>query len=125
MLIAPLLALALAQQPATPAPAAPALAPSPIAKIVIASGPRMTLQAGDSVQIAAEARDADGKPVPNAALRFFAAGSARFEGRVDSAGFVRSGSTGTIPVTVVASVPGTRPVIERLDVVMVPGPAEP
>jgi len=124
MLIAPLLVLALVQQqPAAPAPAAPALAPSPIAKIVIASGPRMTLQAGDSAQIAAEARDADGKPVTNAALRFFAAGSARFEGRVDSAGFVRSGSTGTIPVTVVASVPGTRPVIERLDVVMVPGPA--
>ena len=122
MLIAPLLVLALVQQqPAAPAPAA--LAPSPIAKIVIASGPRMTLQAGDSAQIAAEARDADGKPVTNAALRFFAAGSARFEGRVDSAGFVRSGSTGTIPVTVVASVPGTRPVIERLDVVMVPGPA--
>ncbi len=124
MLIAPLLVLALVQQqPAAPAPAAPALAPSPIAKIVIASGPRMTLQAGDSAQIAAEARDADGKPVANAALRFFAAGSARFEGRVDSAGFVRSGSTGTIPVTVVASVPGTRPVIDRLDVVMVPGPA--
>ena len=124
MLIAPLLVLALVQQqPAAPAPAAPALAPSPIAKIVIASGPRMTLQAGDSAQIAAEARDADGKPVTNAALRFFAAGSARFEGRVDSAGFVRSGSTGTIPVTVVASVPGTRPVTERLDVVMVPGPA--
>lgn len=124
MLIAPLLVLALVQQqPAAPAPAAPALAPSPIAKIVIASGPRMTLQAGDSAQIAAEARDADGKPVTNAALRFFAAGSARFEGRVDSAGFVRSGSTGTIPVTVVASVPGTRPVIDRLDVVMVPGPA--
>jgi hypothetical protein len=122
MLIAPLLVLALVQQqPAAPAPAA--LAPSPIAKIVIASGPRMTLQAGDSAQIAAEARDADGKPVANAALRFFAAGSARFEGRVDSAGFVRSGSTGTIPVTVVASVPGTRPVIDRLDVVMVPGPA--
>lgn len=122
MLIAPLLVLALVQQqPAAPAPAA--LAPSPIAKIVIASGPRMTLQAGDSAQIAAEARDADGKPVTNAALRFFAAGSARFEGRVDSAGFVRSGSTGTIPVTVVASVPGTRPVIDRLDVVMVPGPA--
>jgi hypothetical protein len=122
MLIAPLLVLALVQQqPAAPAPAA--LAPSPIAKIVIASGPRLTLQAGDSAQIAAEARDADGKPVTNAALRFFAAGSARFEGRVDSAGFVRSGSTGTIPVTVVASVPGTRPVIDRLDVVMVPGPA--
>lgn len=122
MLIVTLLALAVQQQPATPAPAA-ALAPSPIARIVIASGPRMTIEAGDSVRISAEPRDADGKAVPNASLRFFAAGSARFEGRVDSTGFVRSGSTGTIPVTVVASVPGTRPVIERLEVVMVPGPA--
>ncbi|MGE5092696.1 MAG: Ig-like domain-containing protein [Bacillota bacterium] len=124
MLIATLLAVAALQQPAqAQAPAAPALAPSPIAKIVIASGPRMTLQAGDSVRIAAEAQDSAGKPVPNAVLRFFAAGSARFEGRVDSTGFVRSGSTGTIPVTVVGSVPGSRPVIERLEVVMVPGPA--
>ena len=121
MLIVTLLALAAQQQPATPAP--PALAPSPIASIVIPSGSRMTIEAGDSVRIRAEPRDADGKAVPNASLRFFAAGSARFEGRVDSTGFVRSGSTGTIPVTVVASVPGTRPVIERLEVVMVPGPA--
>src|SRR4029078_2455789 len=38
-------------------------------------------------------------------------------------GLVRSGSTGTIPVTVVALVPGTRPVTEVVEVKMVPGPA--
>jgi uncharacterized protein YjdB len=42
---------------------------------------------------------------------------------VDTTGLVRSGSTGTIPVTVVALVPGTRPVTEVVEVKMLPGPA--
>lgn len=124
MLNASLLMLAALQQPAAgPAAAPPALMPSPVARIYIASGARMTVRAGDSVHIAAEARDSAGHAVPNATLRFFPSGAARFEGRVDSTGFVRSGSTGTIPVTIVASVPGSRPVIDRVEVVMVAGPA--
>ncbi|HEX5829477.1 MAG TPA: Ig-like domain-containing protein, partial [Gemmatimonadaceae bacterium] len=45
------------------------------------------------------------------------------EGTVDSTGLVQSGSTGTLPVAAIALVPGARPVIERVDVRMVPGPA--
>jgi hypothetical protein len=82
-----------------------------------------TVIAGDSLQLVARALDAAGRVVPNVRFVFLAAGTARFEGRVDSTGFVRSGSTGTIPVTVTALVPGGRPVIERVDVKMVPGPA--
>jgi hypothetical protein len=82
-----------------------------------------TVAAGDSLQLKAEALDASGRVVPGIQFAFLAAGTARFEGSVDSAGFVRSGSTGTIPVTVTALVPGGRPVIERIEVRMVPGPA--
>ncbi len=124
MLLSTLVVLAAFQQPVAGSPApAPTLAVSPIASIYVASGPRMTVTAGDSVRIVAEPRDAAGHPVANASMRYFASGAARFEGRVDSTGYVRSGSTGTIPVTIVASVPGTRPVIEHVDVVMVPGAA--
>jgi hypothetical protein len=82
-----------------------------------------TVVAGDSLQLVAQALDASGRVVPNVRIRFVAAGSARFEGRVDSAGLVRSGSTGTIPVTVTAFVPGAAPVVTRVEVKMVPGPA--
>ncbi|HKS05913.1 MAG TPA: Ig-like domain-containing protein [Gemmatimonadaceae bacterium] len=82
-----------------------------------------TVIAGDSMQLVARALDATGQPVPGARFLFNAASSARFEGRVDTAGFVRSGSTGTIPVTVSAFVPGGRPVVTTINVKMVPGPA--
>ena len=38
-----------------------------------------------------------------------------FEGSVDSLGLVTAGSTGTIPVVAVATMPGTRPVVARTD----------
>ena len=42
---------------------------------------------------------------------------------MDSTGLVRTGSTGSIVVSVVASVPGAKPFIDRIKVRMVPGPA--
>jgi hypothetical protein len=82
-----------------------------------------TVVAGDSLQLVARAFDASGQAVAGARFLFNPAGSARFEGRVDTAGFVRSGSTGTIPVTVTAFLPGARPVVTTVNVRMVPGPA--
>jgi hypothetical protein len=112
-----ILSLTVVQQPA-PAQELPA---SPIADIVVT--PRApVLSAGDSLRLDAQPRDGNGRPIEGAMVRFIAAGG-RFEGTVDSTGLVRSGSTGTIPVTVVAMVPGTRPVIRRVEVRMVPGPA--
>ena len=104
------------QQPASSAPA------SPIARLVVQPASR-TMIAGDTLRLRAHALDAAGAPVAGAIIRFQPSPSARFEGTVDSAGLVRSGSTGTIPITVAALVPGTRPVIERLEIRMVPGPA--
>jgi hypothetical protein len=77
---------------------------------------------GDTLRLTAQAVDASGQPVPNARIRFSGQG-ARFEGSVDSLGLVTAGATGTIPVAVVALVPGVRPVVHRVDVQMVPGPA--
>jgi hypothetical protein len=104
-----------AQQPAP-------TAPSPIARIEVLPGTTLQLSAGDSLRLTARALDSNGQPVPDASVRFFGAGG-RFEGTVDSTGLIRSGSTGTLAVSVVARVTGTKPVVERVEVHMVPGPA--
>lgn len=122
MMISALALLASLQQPQTPAPPPPpTLAPSPIAKVVVTPG-NPTVTAGDTLRLYAQALDSAGRPVENVRIRFNSAGG-RFEGRVDSSGLVMSGSTGTIPVSIVASVTGSRPVVQRVEVKMVPGPA--
>ena len=93
-----------------------------IAKVVVQPGLKITVPAQDTLRINATAVDVDGKAVPGATVRFFGQGG-RFEGEVDSTGLVRSGATGTLTITVVARVPGGRPVSERIEVQMVPGPA--
>lgn len=106
-----------AQQPAQPS----APRPSPVARIVVSPAQKV-VNAGDTLRLSAEARDAAGAVVPGVEFRFAAAG-ARFEGSIDVTGLVTSGSTGTLPGVVTAIVPGTAPAIERFTVQMVPGPA--
>jgi hypothetical protein len=113
-------ALLAAVQQAQPQ-AAPALPPSPIARITVTPS-RRAVTAGDTLRLRAEVRDDEGRPVPNATISFRQAG-AWFEGEVDSTGLVSAGATGTLPVSVIALVPGSRPVIERVEVAMLPGPA--
>ena len=113
-----------AQIPSTaPAPqaAAPAGAPSTIARIIVSPVQRV-MNAGDTLRLTAEARDAANKVIPGVQFRFSGAG-ARFEGTVDATGLVTSGSTGTMPVAVVAILPGEQPKVERVEVRMVAGPA--
>ena len=105
--------LASAAQPATPAASAPA-------KLVVTPATRV-IAAGDTLRLRAEARDADGKTVA-ALIRYRLAGG-RFEGAVDSTGLVTGGSTGTLDVIVSAIVPGAKPIIERVHVRVVAGPA--
>lgn len=78
--------------------------------------------AEDTLRLRARVLDANGQPVPGANIRFIAAGG-RFEGDVEPTGLVRSGSTGTLPVTVVAQLPGQPTLTQRVEVRMVPGPA--
>lgn len=116
------LSLAVAgMQQTPPAPRTEQLAPSPVAQIVVTPA-QPVVTAGDSLRLRAEARDAAGRPVAQAQVTFRSAGG-RFEGTVDSTGLVISGSTGTVPVSVVALVPGSRPFVHRVEVKMVPGPA--
>jgi hypothetical protein len=89
--------------------------------VVSPANPTMTAQ--DTLRLSAQAFDASGAPVSNVRYRYVQSNNARFEGRVDTTGLVRSGSTGTIPVTVIAIVPGTRPVTQVVEVKMLPGPA--
>jgi hypothetical protein len=101
-------------------PQAQTLPPSPVAKVVVTPAHR-SVTVGDSLQLQAEAVDASGQRVVGAQVRFVAGGG-WFEGSVDSTGLVRAGAVGTLPVTAVALVPGSRPVVERLEVRMLPGP---
>jgi len=75
---------------------------------------------GDSLRIGAQLVDARGAVVPNAIIRFNAQGG-RFQGAVDSLGWVRAGSPGTVPIAITAIVPGGRPVVEKIEVRIVPG----
>ncbi|MGQ0766413.1 MAG: LVIVD repeat-containing protein [Gemmatimonadota bacterium] len=88
--------------------------------VVTPSAPRMI--ARDTLRLSAQLMDESGRPVTGARIRFFAAAGA-FEGAVDSLGLVTSGAVGKIPVTVSALVPGSRPIVTRVEVHMVPGPA--
>jgi len=110
-MIALTLVLALQQQPQ--APPTPSAA-SPIAHVTITPETR-TMTAGDTLRFSAQAVDSSGSPVASALIRFVGSGG-RFEGRVDSAGLVSAGSTGVLGVTAIASVPGTRPVMEGVEI---------
>jgi hypothetical protein len=112
MLVLALSAL-LAQQPAQPAPRPARIVISPANPVVIAE---------DSLRLTARVYDATGAEIRGARVRFVPAGG-RFEGDVDPTGLIQSGSTGTLPVTVVAQVEGHPPLTERVEVKMVPGPA--
>jgi len=95
------------------------LPPSPIQRIVITPSPA-TMVAQDTLRLRAQALDANGREVADVVFRYLPSSGARFEGTVTQDGLVRSGATGTLPVTVSATLPGVAPVIERIEVVMVP-----
>ena len=122
MIASPVLFLLAVQVQTTPRDTTATLSASPIARLDV-SPANPTMIAQDTLRLTARALDAAGAAVPGVRFRFVQSSGARFEGRVDSTGLVRSGSTGTIPVTVVALVPGTRPVTKVVEVRMLPGPA--
>ena len=103
-------AQAAAQQPAA----------STVARIAITPNVR-EVTAGDTVRFTAQPLDAAGRPVANARVRFSSVGGEG--GEIDSSGTLIAGSTGVMPIAVVALVPGERPKVERIDLRLVPGPA--
>ena len=126
MILSLVLLAAFQQQPAAPtAPPPPkpvGLAPSPIATLQVSPGTKVTMSAYDTLRLRTVALDAGGKLVDGVTYRYMPAGG-RFEGKVDTTGLVQSGSTGNLGVSVIATVPGTKPVVEKVDIRMVPGPA--
>ena len=109
------------RQAVTPATQQGTLPQSPVARLVVTPA-QPTVTAGDTLRLRAQALNAAGEPVPNARILFQAAG-AHFEAEVDQEGLVFGGSTGTVPVTVAAVVPGSRPLTQQVEVRIVPGPA--
>ncbi|HZO19407.1 MAG TPA: Ig-like domain-containing protein [Gemmatimonadaceae bacterium] len=97
------------------------LRPSPVARLVIAPAQR-TVTAGDTLRLQVQAVDSSGQEVRGARIIFQKVG-AYFEGEVDSTGLVTAGSPGVMPISVVALMEGARPVVERIELRMVPGPA--
>ena len=81
-----------------------------------------TVAVGDSLRLVVEPLDQAGNVVSGATIRFGAQGG-RFQGSVDSLGWVRAGSPGTVPISVSAMTPNGRPVAERVEVRIVAGPA--
>ncbi|HEV8364396.1 MAG TPA: Ig-like domain-containing protein, partial [Gemmatimonadaceae bacterium] len=81
-----------------------------------------SIAVGDSLRLVVEPLDQAGNVVSGATIRFSAQGG-RFQGSVDSLGWVRGGSPGTVPISVSATTSGGRPVAERVEVRIVPGPA--
>lgn len=118
MLLAALALLVQVQQPATPP--TPSMNVTPVADLTITPA-AATLIPGDTLRLVAVARDSSGKPLDNVRIRFTAGG--RFEAKVDSTGLVQAGSTGTIPVTAIAVVPGAKPVVRHVEIKIVAGPA--
>jgi hypothetical protein len=77
---------------------------------------------GDSLRLVAQVVDSSGREVPGAVVRFVPAGG-WFRGGVDSLGWVRGGAPGIIPMQVVATAGTARPIMERVEVRVLPGPA--
>jgi hypothetical protein len=88
---------------------------------IVVSPAAPTVAAGDSLQLTATAFDAAGRPV-DAIIRFGPFGGQQ-EADVYPGGLVIGGAPAVIPAGVMALVQGTRPVIERFDIRVVPGPA--
>lgn len=81
-----------------------------------------TVTVGDSLRLVVEPLDQSGNVVSGATIRFNVQGG-RFQGSVDSLGWVRAGSPGTIPISVSAMLPGGRPVADKIEVRLLPGAA--
>jgi hypothetical protein len=115
MLIPVLMFAVVLQQPAQQA------GTSAIARVAIIPA-TPSVVAGDTLRLRAQAVDAQGKVVSDARI-LYQSGGLPFEASIDTAGLVTAGAVGTFPVVVSAVSGGGKPVIERVMVRIVPGPA--
>jgi len=107
--------------PSLPRPLSAQATPQAVERLRITPAAR-TIAVGDSLLLTVQAVDSRGQAIPGAIVRFNAQGG-RFQGAVDSLGWVRAGAPGTVPIAVTAMVPGGRPIVEKIEVRITPGPA--
>jgi hypothetical protein len=98
-----------------------AVAQAPVVERLRITPAVRTVTVGDSLRLVVQAVDSRGNPVQGAIVRFNAQGG-RFQGAVDSLGWVRAGTPGTIPIAITGMVPGGRPIVEKVEVRIVAGP---
>jgi hypothetical protein len=114
-------ALAFLQQAQAQQPSPSTLAASPVARIVVTPA-NPVVQAGDTIQLRAEAFDASGARLAHP-LRFAPAGGFSHADVDTTTGRIIGATVGKVPVSVVAVVPGARPFVQRVEVRVVPGAA--
>jgi len=95
--------------------------PRTLGRLVITPA-NLTMTAGDTIRMHADAYDSQGELIADATVQFHSIGG-YFEGSVEASGFVQSGSTGTLPIGMFITIPGSPPVGVRVELKMVPGPA--
>jgi hypothetical protein len=98
-----------------------ALGAQTVARVVVTPA-NPTVIAGDTLRLKAQAVDANGRPVAGATIRFQQTGG-QFEGTVSPDGLVSAGAVGSFPVVVSAVMGTEKPVISRIEVRQLPGPA--
>jgi hypothetical protein len=113
-------ALALFQQAQSQPSSPPTLAPSPVARIVV-TPTHPVVEAGDTIQLKAEAFDASGARVTYP-LRFGPA-SDPSRAAIDTTGQIIGANVGKAVVSVMAVAPGAKPFVHRLELLVVPPPA--
>ena len=92
-----------------------------VARVVVTpASPEVVV--GQPLQLSAKAVDSAGRVVPNATIHFQRS-TGIFEGGVDENGLVSAGAPGVLGINVTAIVDGQRPVIQRLNIPIRPGPA--
>ena len=111
--------LALLLSLAVQAPQTPSAGQAP-AMTVAVRPTNPTVAVGDSIRLTGEVRDAAGRPVVGASLRWV---SGSFEGAVDSTGLVRAGAVGTFVAYAVPTVEGRPSRPTRVSVRIVAPPA--
>src|SRR5436190_24317860 len=100
----------------------PQPAPQMVARVVV-TPTNPTVVAGDTMRLGGQALDAQGQPVRGARVMFALRNAESFEAKIDTGGLFTAGAVATIPVAAVAMVPGVKPVTQRFEVRIVPGPA--
>lgn len=98
----------------------PLLAQGAMRLVVSPAAPRVA--SGDTLRLTAQLTDSAGRPINGARVRFQPAGGDN-QANIDSTGLVTATAPGTMSVAAVAIVAGQRPLVKKVEVLIVAGAA--